>query len=85
MERGQFVGLRTVYCVQSFSEKAGAIRPKPIRQFGTEAEALAAGREMRGHVVGAVVFSIEGSPTTGYWSEPRQLAVMGQVPCEWAA
>ena len=75
--------MRTVYCVQRFSAKTGALSPKPVRQFGTEGEALAAGREMPGHVVGAVVFSIEGSPTTGYWSEPRRLAVVGRVPSEW--
>lgn len=75
------MGLRTVYCVQSFARKAGALWAKPIRQFGSRAEAMAVGGEMRGHVIGAIVFSIEGCPTTGYWSEPTVLARLGTAPC----
>jgi hypothetical protein len=72
--------LRTVYCVQGYTRKGQALRPKPLYQCGCRDAALAEAEIMRQRVAGVLVYSVEGSSSLDSWSMPRVIAAYGETP-----
>lgn len=79
------MALRTVFCVITYGKKARKLEKGPLRQYGSEPDAVAAAEELARRVAGVVAFSVRGDPTFDFWEEPVVIKTWGEVPAAEAA
>lgn len=74
------MGQVTVFCVETFWRNKGRMEQAQLRQFGSEAEARAAGEALGDRAPGVMVYRVSGSPRMDLWDEPVVLKTFGEVP-----
>lgn len=74
------MSLVTIYCVQPFRKVGRKLTLTEPRQFKKPDEALRAGEAAGRRWAGVLVYSVEGSPESDDWGEPKILATHGQTP-----
>lgn len=70
----------TRYCVQAFARRRGILIPDQAQQFRRRELALAAGNRAARWAAGVAVFQVDGETESGFWREPRLLAMHGETP-----
>lgn len=74
------MSVKTVYCVQTFSGQKGRSERGRLRQYANEPDALRAGRGLKEHASGVVIFSVTGEPDFDWWDDPVVIESHGRVP-----
>ena len=77
------MGIRTIYCVQTFAGARGRQEKGRLTQFAAETDALELAGAMRDRVAGLIVYRVSGEPEFDWWDEPVVLERHGRVPVQF--
>jgi len=75
------MAMTTIYCMQPFWRAGPSkLARGDMRQFLCETAAVMAGEAASRCQAGALVYSVTGNPDFDYWTAPRFVAAIGEVP-----